>query len=259
MRQLAYQVLLLLFISQLAIAGSEDEVTRSLADLTYPFDEKTIYWPTADGFKLTSIAHGFTDKGYFYSGNVMSLPEHGGTHLDAPLHFAKDHWAVDEIPLERFQGSAAVIDLRSKIKDEADALIEADDIKAWENEHVKLGSDHIVFFYTGWDRFWNDKKKYLGSDQKGDVENLHFPGLSRSAAQYLVKCRVKGVGLDTASLDPGNSRDFWAHRILLGANIYGIENVAHLSQLSATGAQVTVAPMKIAHGTGAPVRIFAEY
>ncbi len=111
---------------------------------------------------------------------------------------------------------------------------------------------------TGWGRFWPDRKNYLGSDVPKDTANLHFPGLSREAAEFLARERkVDGVGIDTASIDPGQSRDFIAHQILNGADIYGLENVANLDKLPATGATLIALPMKIQRGTGGPVRIVA--
>ncbi len=232
-------------------------IAGEMIDLTHPFDSETIYWPTAKGFELREIFAGVTEGGYFYSGNTFCAPEHGGTHLDAPIHFARGKWTVDQIPVDHLSGEAALIDLRQKVGDEADYLISRKDIESWEEENKPLSGNHIVLFLTGWGRFWPDKKKYLGSDVFGDVTHLHFPGISEQAARYLASKKIKGVGLDTPSLDYGPSRDFPAHRILLGKNIYGLENVAYLDTLPPTGVVLYVAPMKIEGGTGAPVRIFA--
>lgn len=245
------------FLFVLLFLASQPIHADNIIDLTHPFNEKTIYWPTAKGFELEKRGWGFTKKGYFYASNIFKTPEHGGTHMDAPIHFAKGKWTVDQIPVERLTGEAAVIDLRSKIKDNANYLISKNDIVYWEQKNEELGSSHIVLFNTGWARFWGNKKKYLGTDKFEDVENLHFPGLSQEAAEYLVSKKVKGVGLDTPSLDYGQSKDFWAHRIILEANIYGLENVANLDRLPSKGSTLYVAPMKIEQGTGAPTRILA--
>lgn len=247
----AHHILLfiVLFFPRFALA-------QTIIDLTHPFNEKTIYWPTAKGFELKKVFWGFTKKGYFHSSNIYSAPEHGGTHIDAPIHFAKGAHTVDQIPVDQLVGEAYVIDLREKIKEDRDYLISEKDIRSAEKNQGTIGPNHIVFFNTGWARFWRNKKKYLGTDKFGDIHNLHFPGISKEAAEYLVSKKVKGVGLDTPSLDNGPSEDFWAHRILLGANIYGLENVANLNALPAK-AHVIVAPMKIEQGTGAPTRILA--
>lgn len=248
---------LLYFLILFFIPCSLQATQEKIIDLTWPFNEQTIYWPTNKGFELTKVFWGYTEKGYFYSGNTFCAPEHGGTHLDAPIHFAKEKWTVEQIPITHLVGLASVIDLRKKIGENADYLISKEDILEWEKSNGSLGSRHIVLFNTGWSRFWGNKKKYLGSDEFGDVDHLHFPGLSEEAAHYLALKKVIGVGLDTPSLDYGQSKDFIAHRILLKENIYGLENVAHLDQLPPTGARLYVAPMKIEKGTGAPVRIYA--
>lgn len=228
-----------------------------IVDLTYPFNAETIYWPTAKGFELKKIFSGMTEGGYFYSGNTFCAPEHGGTHLDAPIHFSRRGKTVDQLSLEQLAGPVIVLDLRDKVGNNSDYLIPPQDIKEWEKNHQKITNENIVLFLTGWGRFWGDKKRYLGTDIFGDVQNLHFPGLSEEASRYLAKKNIKGVGIDTPSLDRGASKDFMAHRILLGKNIYGLENVAHIEKLPFVGATLYVAPMKIEKGTGAPARVFA--
>ena len=117
----------------------------------------------------------------------------------------------------------------------------------------------IVFIRTGWGKFWPDRKKYLGDDKPGDASNLHFPGFSKASAEALVARKIKAVGIDTASVDPGNSKDYPAHQILYSANIYGLENVANMDQLPEKGASIIALPMKIENGTGGPVRIIAIF
>ncbi|MBX7149133.1 cyclase family protein [bacterium] len=224
---------------------------QTLIDLTHPFNEKTIYWPTNKGFTLHKVYAGSSARGYFYAGNTYDAPEHGGTHMDAPYHFNEHGWTVEKIPVEHLTGEACVIKVFEKNE------IAAQDITDWEKLNGPLMPDCIVLFYTGWDKKWSDKKAYMGSDKAGDTEHLSFPGLSKEAAQYLASKKIKGVGLDTASLDPGMSHEFWAHRILLGANIYGLENLTGLEKLPARGVKLIVAPMKIEGGTGAPVRVLA--
>lgn len=228
-----------------------------LVDLTYPFDAKTIYWPTEKGFKLEKIAYGETRKGYFYSSYKFCSPEHGGTHIDAPRHFSAKGRTVDEIPLTQLVGDVVVINIQKQANHNSDYAITAEDIQAFEKKYQPIGEQNIVLFYTGWGKYWGNKKKYLGTDKFGDVQHLHFPGLSKDAALYLVKRKIKAIGLDTPSLDPGTSEEFWAHRILLGANIFGIENVANVQHLPPIGAKLIAAPMKIKGGSGAPTRVYA--
>ena len=231
---------------------------QHIIDLTYPYDQKTIYWPTEKkGFELQKESYGINSKGYFYSAFKFCAPEHGGTHIDAPRHFSKHGLTVDKLPIATLIGDAVVIDVSKQVLSNPDYAITVNDIQQFEKKYHTLHSQDIVLFYTGWGAYWHDKKKYLGTDQLGDVAHLHFPGISKEAAAYLMKKQIKGLGIDTASMDPGIETQFWAHRIILGSNRYGLENVAHLERLPPVGARLIVAPMKIAGGSGGPTRIFA--
>lgn len=232
----------------------------TVVDCTHPFNEKTIYWPTGGGFELKKFIS--RENGIYHAGNTFTAPEHGGTHLDAPSHFVEGAPSVDEIALEQLMGDLAVIDVSQKVGDNADYAVSPKDIEDFEARFGKLTQKNIVVFKTGWERFWPDKEKYLGLIRPigriGLISPMHFPGLSPDAAKLLASRKIKAVGLDTASLDPGISKTFEAHRILLGKKIYGLENVANLKNLPPTGARIIVAPMKITGGTGAPVRVLVE-
>ncbi len=249
---------ILYFISWVLASAADCQPTK-IVDLTYPFDNQTIYWPTEKGFKLHKVSYGETAKGYFYAAYKFCAPEHGGTHVDAPRHFVKYGWTVDNIPIESLRGHAVVINVASQVQADSNYAIRVADIKQFEKQYGLIQSQDMVLFYTGWGKYWGNKKRYLGSDKFGDTQDLHFPGISKDAAQYLVDKQVKAIGLDTPSLDPGVSADFWAHRVILGANIYGIENIANLQALPPKGAELIVAPMKIHGGSGAPARLFAIY
>jgi kynurenine formamidase len=133
-----------------------------------------------------------------------------------------------------------------------------EDIRSWEKAHGRIPDGAIVLVLTGWGQFWPHKKKYLGTDKPGDVDHMHFPGFSREVTEFLVNERaVDAVGIDTASLDYGQSKDFIVHRILGGANKPGLENVANLDRLPPKGATLMAFPMKIKGGSGGPVRIIA--
>lgn len=229
-------------------------------DLSHDFSEDTIYWVTAEPFKRTTVAEGKTDKGFYYSAYNFSGDEHGGTHLDAPIHFAEGKKTVDQIDLANLIGEAVKIDVSAKAAADRDYLITVDDIKAWETANGKMPEWSIVLFQTGFASRWPDKKAYLGTDQKGPdaVKDLHFPGLHPDAAKWLVENRkIKAVGIDTASIDHGQSTDFAAHVALMTANIPAFENVADMSKLPAKGFHVFALPMKIKGGSGAPLRIVA--
>ena len=246
-------VLLLLLTACLAAQINEDKIV----DLTYTFDENTIYWPTDRHFEWNQTSAAITPGGYWYASATYGASEHGGTHLDSPVHFAQGKLTSDQIPVSRFVGPAVVVDIREACAADRDYQLAPRDIRAWEKSHGVVPAGSIVLVRTGWGQYWPDKKRYLGSDTPGNASNLHFPGISEDAARLLVRRKVDGVGIDTASLDHGPSRRFLAHQVLNGANIYGLENVAHLEQLPATGATVIALPMKIKNGTGGPARIIA--
>lgn len=229
-------------------------------DLTHDFSDETIYWVTAEPFKRTTVAEGMTDKGYYYSAYNYSAAEHGGTHIDAPVHFAEGKKSVDQLEVTQLIAPAVKIDVSEKAAANRDYLITADDIKNWEAANGKLPEWCIVLFQTGFGAKWPNAKEYLGTDQKGPdaVKDLHFPGLDPEAAKWLVENRkIKAVGLDTASIDYGQSTTFGSHVTLMTNNIPAFENVANLDKLPATGFQIIALPMKIKGGSGAPLRIVA--
>ncbi len=252
-------IFIVLWIAGCAQTPSSPGTPSRLADLTHPFDETTIYWPTSKPFALSEVHKGLVDDHYWYEANNFEAAEHGGTHMDAPVHFAKGRWTADAIPLDRLIAPGVMVDLSAQVNGNADYLISSEDLLQWEAQHGRIEAGSIVLVRTGWDTRWPDKKRYLGTDQPGDTDNLHFPGYSEGAARFLTKERnVVAVGLDTASLDFGQSREFKAHRVFGAANVPGFENLARLGTLPARGFRVIALPMKIGGGSGAPLRIVAE-
>jgi kynurenine formamidase len=230
-----------------------------VVDLTYAFDDKTIYWPNAPStFQLNRLSYGKTEGGYFYASNSFCTPEHGGTHLDAPIHFSEGKRTLDQIPVEQLMAPAVVIDVSAKAAADPDYRLTLEDVRAWEAKHGAIPNGAIVLLRTGWGKRWPDRKRYMGDDRPGETSNLHFPSYGAEAARYLVEQRKVGaIGVDTASIDHGPSKDFIVHQIANGANVPGLENVANLEEVPETGAWLIALPMKIAGGSGAPVRIVA--
>ncbi|NNF12731.1 MAG: cyclase family protein [Gemmatimonadetes bacterium] len=228
-------------------------------DLTHAFGPSTVYWPTdTAGFQLEELAYGPTEGGWFYSSYAFSSAEHGGTHLDAPIHFAEGRLTTDEIPLSGLIGPAAVVDVTEQVH--PDYLVTVDDLTAWEAVHGPLPDGGILLLRTGWAERWDDPTAYLGTDEVGPdaVAQLHFPGFSPDAAGWLAAERgIVAVGIDTPSIDYGRSADFAAHVALYSENIAGFENVANLDLLPQAGAYVVALPMKIEGGSGGPLRIVA--
>ena len=253
------RTLLVLTFTSLAYAWSAHAVDeRKIVDLTYSFSAETHHWPTAQPFHLEKVAEGRTPEGYWYSSYNYGGSEHVGTHLDAPFHFAEGKWTTEQIPLARLIGPGVVIDVRRQAEKNADYMLQVSDIRAWEKSHGRMPRGAIVLIRSGWGKFWGDRKGYFGTDEPGNVSDLHFPGLAKEAAEFLIKQRnVKAVGIDTPSIDPGPSKDFIAHQILGAANVAIFENVAAVDRVPTKGATVFAIPMKIKGGSGAPLRIFA--
>lgn len=228
-------------------------------DLTYAFDDKTLYWPNSPGgFELKQLSYGPTPGGYFYASNAYSAPEHGGTHLDAPIHFAEHGKTIDQLPPEQLMAPAVVIDIRDAAAKDPDYRLSVDDVRAWEARNGTIPAGAIVLLRTGWGSRYGNRKAYFGDDTPGATDKLHFPSFGAESARLLVEERKAGaIGLDTASIDYGQSRDFIVHRIANGAGVPGLENVANLDQLPERGAYVIALPMKIGGGSGSPVRIVA--
>lgn len=256
--------LVLSILSPVATGAAEDIsglfANGRLVDLTYAYDRDTIYWPTSSGFEMDSDFKGMAEGGYYYEANTFRTSEHGGTHLDAPIHFAEGGQHADEIPLKHLVGPAVLIDVTDQAAADRDYQVSVADFQAWEAENGKLPDGVIVLLRTGFGSFWPDSESYLGTAERGeDAESLlHFPGLHPDAARWLVERRdIHAIGLDTASIDYGQSTDFESHRILFAQNIPAFENVAQLEQLPASGFHIIALPMKIKGGSGGPLRIIA--
>ena len=229
-------------------------------DLSHDFSEETVYWVTAEPFKRTTVSEGQTPQGFYYSAYNYSGAEHGGTHIDSPIHFAEGKKTVDQIGLDQLIGHGVKIDVSSKAASDRDYQITTEDIGNWETANGRIPEGSIVLFETGFGSRWPDKRSYLGTDQKGAeaVKELHFPGLHPDAARWLVENRkINAVGIDTASIDYGQSTLFESHVALMTSNIPAFENVANLNQLPVKSFHVVALPMKIKGGSGAPLRIVA--
>ena len=246
-----------------ALAQAPDLATRIAAatviDLTHTFDETTLVWPTSEAMRLEKVADGVTPGGWYYASNVVHMTEHGGTHLDAPIHFAAGQVTADRLSLSRLIGPAVVIDVSAAAASDADYLVSAADVTAWERSHGSIAPGSLVLLRTGWSARWPDAIRYLGTAVKGTagVAQLHFPGLHPEAATLLRDRKVGAVGIDTASLDRGQSTTFETHRILAAAGIPGFENLTNLDRLPARGAVLLALPMKVGGGSGGPLRAVA--
>jgi kynurenine formamidase len=241
-------------------AYAQDISSGRWVDLTHPFSEKSVYWPTAETFKKTEVHYGQTDGGYFYSAFNFSAAEHGGTHMDSPIHFAEGANTTDQVPVDQLIGPGFVIDVSAQAAKNVDYLVTAADIEAFESEHGKIPKGAIVLLNTGRAGLYPNRRSYMGTAERGNeaVPKLHFPGLGVDGAKLLVARGISAVGIDTPSIDYGQSQNFATHVALMSNNIPAFENVGDMSELTPTGSTIIALPMKIEGGSGGPLRIVAH-
>ncbi len=252
--------LLLLLACAACTAPGTPPHEREIIDLTWTLDETSIAWPTSPGFHLETQFDGITEGGWYYRSHVIHGPEHGGTHIDAPIHFFAGRDTTDEIPLTRLIGPGVTIDVREACAADRDHLVGVADFEAWEREHGTMPDGSIVLLYTGFGAYWPDRARYMGTAELGPdaVSDLHFPGLDPAAVDWLVgRRKIRAIGLDTPSIDHGPSVDFASHVALFEHDVPAFENVAHLERLPARGFTVIALPAKIGGGSGGPLRIIA--
>jgi len=235
---------------------------REIVDMSYSYSSNTIHWPTEKSFLLEKGFHGFTSHGYYYSSNSFTTAEHAGTHVDAPIHFHENGKTIDEIELQELMGPLVVIDVTEKSQIDRDYRVNSEDFLNFEEKYGKIPDASIILLETGFGKFWPDAEKYLGTNKVGEeaLPDLHFPGLHQEGAQWLVDNRnIKSIGIDTSSIDYGQSSLFESHVILCGNNIKIFENVANVDKVPVVNAYIVALPMKIEGGTGSPCRIMAYW
>lgn len=231
-----------------------------LIDLTHSFGPDTIVWPTEQDFRLVVQQAGETAGGYYYASNRLEMAEHGGTHMDAPIHFARGKQTLDQVPLDHLVGAGIRIDVSAQCARDLDYRVTIADFEQWESVHGRMPNGAIVLVDSGFSRFWPSREQYLGTGLRGPegVRALHFPGVHPDAAAWLVRERqIKAIGIDTASIDYGQSTGFETHVTLLSQNVPVFENLANLRTLPGQGFTVIALPMKIAGGSGGPLRVIA--
>lgn len=225
-----------------------------IVDLAWPLNSKSAYWPGDNytPFELHTIATLERDG---VLSKAFSSPEHLGTHLDAPNHFVRDGDSVDQIEAQQLFAPAVVIDVEGPASADADYRVSLEDVQRFETEHGRIPDGAAVLARTGWSKFWDNPARYQSRDVR---DQLHFPGFSAEAVEFLINERnIRGIGVDTMSVDHGLSRDFPVHHLLGQASRWGLENLAALDKLPPRDFFLVVAPMKIETGTGGPARVFA--
>lgn len=245
-----------------ACQSSQLKEQSNWIDLTYTLDSTTLFWPNnQSGFEHQVDFKGKTKLGFYYTSYKICTPEHGGTHLDAPIHFAEGKQTVDQIPLSQLTGKGVLIDVSKKALSNKDYQISISDIEEWEKNNGQIPNQSILLFRTGYGKYYPNRLQYFGTELKGDtaIPFLHFPSIDPKTTEWLINNRtIKAVGIDVASIDYGQSKDFKTHQILLSKNIPAFENLANLNLLSEKNLEIIALPMKIGEGSGAALRIIAR-
>jgi kynurenine formamidase len=255
----------LLFFAVIALVGCRTEQSTSdlarlfadeltIVDLTHAVSARAPYWP---GPPMSPFTHDTLSAHADGAPSMAaySVPEHFGTHFDAPVHGGMGLPSVDQISTSELFGPAVVIDVTHQAASDPDYAMSAEDVLAWEASHGRIPPGAIVLMRSGWATRWEQGDPYYN---QGSDRSLHFPGFGADAARLLVEQRdIAGIGVDTGSVDPGNAGGFPAHGLVNGSGHYHLENLANLSALPEVGAFLIVAPIKIEGGSGGQVRVFA--
>jgi len=246
--------LALLLFAQHKTAMPDQSAYRTVVDLTHNLNDHSPNWEGTEPSPFSARELGNIERDGYYS-RVFTTQEHYGTHLDAPAHFARDMWTVDQIPAERLVRPLIVLNVRSKASGHPDYEVSVQDIAEWESQNGEIPSGAVVMAYTGWEDRWNSPKAYRNAGADGQ---MHFPGFSLEAATFLVKTRsAVALGIDTLSIDPGASKTYPVHQFDAKESVYQLENVANLGLVPSMGATVVVAPIKLENGSGGPARVLA--
>ncbi len=224
----------------------------SVVDMTHKLSPE---FPTFFGPPGISMEQEFNFAENGFNLYNLSINEHTATHIDAPLHFSADGASVDEIPVGDLIVPLCVIDIAAKAAENPDAQVTPDDLKAWIEANGPIPDKACVAMHSGWASKSGSAEAFVGRDSDGVG---HFPGFHVEAAQMLLdETSAAAIAVDTLSLDHGPSPDFATHYVWLPAGRYGIENLAGLDQVPATGATLVVGAPNHSGGTGGPARIFA--
>jgi len=238
-------------IAQHRSTTPEHAMYRNILDLTHTVAEEVPNWDNEPRTLKTRTTTTYERDGFYTREVTMS--EHTATHMDAPAHVIPGTWTVDQIPPERLVRPLVVLDVSDRAANNPDYRISVEDLARWEEQHGTLPQQAVVLAYTGWEPRWKSAEQFRNADVHG---TMHFPGYSEEAARFLVDARnIVGIGIDTLSVDPGNSKDYPVHKYCAEHGVYHLEAVANLAQAPAVGSTVVVTPMKLKNGSGAPTRI----
>jgi kynurenine formamidase len=192
----------------------------------------------------------------FYS-QKWTFGEHSGTHLDAPGHFALGGRLAPQITPQELLVPIVVIDISARAATNPDAMVTVDDVRSFERRHGRIPDGALACMSSGWWKKVGDPLAYKGS---AAFPGYHFPGFSVEAAMWLAANRdVAGIGVDTLSLDPGNSTTFPVHVNFLASDRYGLENLTRIDEVPPRGALAYVGLIPWEEGSGGPCRVIANW
>jgi kynurenine formamidase len=222
---------------------------QRVVDLTQPLGPETVLWPGSRAVEARVVSRRERDGSY---ARVLTMPEHSGTHLDAPSHFAPGGAHADEIPVERLVAPCVVLDVREHCVSDPDFAIARQHVDEAERRDGTIAAGSAVLAWTGWERFARDAERYVGDGGPGS-----FPGFGLEAAEMLVERRVVGLGTDTLGIDPGAAREFPVHHLTLGSGLWHLEGLVNLAELPPRGALLVVGALRLVEGSGTPARVIA--
>ncbi len=225
------------------------EQTPNVIDLTQPLGQHTVLWPGSKPFE-TSLDATYGSAGMYF--RSLTMPEHSGTHLDAPSHFHPEGDHVVDIPAHKLVVPAHVIDVRHLVSGDPAFTLDASHVEEFETQHGRIGPGSAVLICTGWDRFSTDAHAYVGA-----LGATSFPGVGVDAARLLVEREIVGLGIDTLGVDPGYSTDYPVHFTTLPAGLWHLEGLINLHELPPTGTLLVVGALRLVDGSGTPARVFA--
>jgi kynurenine formamidase len=214
-----------------------------LVDLSQPLGPDTVLWADSSPVQATVLGDHERHGAYWRD---VSFPEHAGTHMDAPLHFAADGDAADRIPLERLVVPAVRLDVRVLCGGDPAFTLSAAQVEGIEEAEGRIPAGSAVLVHTGWDAHVADQDRYAD-----------FPGIGPDAAELLVERGIAGVGIDTLGVDPAYADEFPAHRVTQPAGVWHLEGLVDLEAVPTRGAWLVAAPLPLVDGSGSPVRAFA--
>lgn len=250
----------------LAVSVVLVQAVPRIVDLSHIQSKDATTWPGNPSYNFTILFRGFAEQyGFWLENNHFSMPEHMGTHVDAPVHTVKGMWKTHQIPVEKLHGAGVIIDVKAKVKANPDYRVMVDDLMKWEKKFGEIPRHAIIIMNSGWSDKYPNKTLIFGSNQHDNPSSFHFPSWHVDAVTWLInKRQINAVGVDTPSTDYGqaiaNPNYPRSCHVTLGENnVIGIENVANLDKVPETGSTIYMPVLKIFDGSGGPARVFATY